>query len=295
MGKTTEINWCHHTFNPWRGCVKLSQACASCYASTWAKRTGKDIWGADKPREMASESYWRQPLNWDADAREAGERRRVFCSSLADVGEDRLDLVKPRERLMRLIRQTQNLDWLLLTKRPENMVPFFNWNIVDCRFEPGQWPTNVWVGTTIENQEWADKRLPYLARIKSVVRFVSVEPMLGRIMLQGERDGIVYNWLVEGGAKWVICGGESGGKARPMHPDWARELRDQCRDNRVPFLFKQWGEYGPDQDPGGKRAFALVKSGVMDGPTPMFRVGKKDAGRMLDGREWTQFPSRDAS
>jgi len=184
--------------------------------------------------------------------------------------------------------------FLILTKRPKSMLSFFN------TYESVNWPLpNVFLGVTAENQEQADKRIPVLLQIPAAVRFVSVEPMLGTVDITramygpdpegmnwfGFTDGIGY----EAGIQWVICGGESGPGARPMHPDWARSLRDQCQDAFVPFFFKQWGEYSPEFD--GKTKHTNCHSGAgMDEPCSMYCVGKKKAGRLLDGREWNEMP-----
>lgn len=274
MGANSGIEWTHHTFNPWRGCVKVSPACAHCYAETWAKRTGKPIWGPHTQREHAAESYWNGPRKWDAQALEAGERRRVFCASLADVFEDRNDVIAARLRLFSLIEATPNLDWLLLTKRPENMLRF-----APAKWEALGWPKNVWAGTTVENQEVSHARLTALSRVPAAVRFISAEPLLGPLEIQG--------WLGEGDIDWVICGGESGGKARPMQAEWARSLLEQCRTAGVPFLFKQWGEWAPF-------VRAVEQHDIVVRPLPdgqMARIGKTQAGRQLDGKTWDEYPA----
>lgn len=303
MGTNSAIEWTHHTFNPWRGCVKVSPACANCYAEVWAKRAGlKDIWGADAKRAHAAEAYWKKPLTWNDEAVSDGERRRVFCSSLADVFEDRIDLESERLRLFNVIWCTPGLDWLLLTKRPENIL-----RMVPPQWLQGSWPYNVWIGATVENQEWADKRIPHLLKVPAAVRFLSVEPMLGPIslrkwILQTACDDCTQRVMdsennhlhgrcrcgchPEIGIDWVICGGESGTKARPMSPAWARSLRDQCQKAGVAFHFKQWGEWAP---------FTWViengystRKPLEDGK--MARIGKARAGRVLDGRTWDEFP-----
>ena len=127
MGKLSKIQWCHHTFNPWWGCVNISPACDHCYAEAWAKRCGKQVWGKEAPRRFFGDRHWNEPLKWDRAAEKAGERHRVFCASMADVFEDRRDLDEPRARLYGLIEQTPNLDWMLLTKRPQvvgKLVPY---------------------------------------------------------------------------------------------------------------------------------------------------------------------------
>lgn len=321
MGQVTGIEWCHHTFNPWRGCTKVSPGCAHCYAETQSKRNPKVLgtWGPDGVRSMASESYWRLPVKWDAEAKAEGVRKRVFCASLADVFEDRPELEAPRQRLFDLILATPNLDWLLLTKRPNVMHDWLTGAGVFGDRNAHQWGDgwpNVWLGTSIEDQIRADDRVPQLLAIPAVVRFLSIEPLLGPIDLR--EWGYVYHgrnpvrkW--EGGKlNWIIVGGESGPGARPMHPDWARSIRDQCQAAQVPFFYKQWGEYAPDSvlppmQQGESRKFVIVRpdggdrihqsDGKFSGDSPqqcdewMYHVGKKAAGRLLDGKLWSEFPA----
>ena len=252
MGKDSGIEWTHHTFNPWWGCVKVSDACLHCYAEAWAKRVGQELWGVNSARRFFGDAHWREPIRWNAEAERSGERRRVFCSSMADVFEDRPDLEPHRARLWELIAATPMLDWLLLTKRPEHVEASVPWS---------EWPQNVWLGTTAESQKWADIRIDVLSKIPARVRFLSCEPLLGYVDLS--------RWLED--IDWVIAGGESGGKARPMQLAWARALRDQCTEAGVAFLFKQWGNWRPDGE-------------VME------RMSKKAAGRLLDDRTWDEYP-----
>ena len=189
---------------------------------------------------------------------------------MADVFEDRRDLDESRERLWELVESTPNLDWLLLTKRPE---------MIKCMTPWGNgWPTNVWMGTTVEDQDWAEERLDYLASVPAAVRFISAEPLLGPLNLT--------RWLGSG-IDWVITGGESGPKARPSSPSWFLKLMNQCMAAEVPFHFKQWGDWVPGQ--GISLAKARAEKAA-DGTT-MLRVGKKAAGRVLDGREWNELPA----
>lgn len=282
MGKNSGIEWTHHTFNPWWGCVKVSPACTHCYAESWAKRVGSQVWGIKSPRRFFSENHWKQPISWNREAEVRGERRRVFCASMADVFEDRRDLDAWRDRLWDLVAKTPWLDWLLLTKRPEHASGMTPWH--------GQWPDNVWVGTTVESQEWADKRVPVLARIPAVVRFLSCEPMLGPISL--------CRWLPNGGEvkgsseqaiHWVIAGGESGRGARPMHPAWVRDLRDQCVMAGVAFHFKQWGNWRP-LDAANQIASQRIELEHSGTRTIFVNMGKKKAGRDLDGMFWDELP-----
>jgi protein gp37 len=268
MGATTGISWCDATFNPWRGCTKISPGCAHCYAEAMSVRNPKVLgeWGDHGTRVIASESYWRQPLKWDREAREAGVRRRVFCASLADVFEIRADLVEPRQRLFDTIARTPNLDWLLLTKRPEAATAILQDHVFipndDGRWRVSAWEGmkfgllgNVWLGTTVENQEYADERIPILLQIPAAVRFLSVEPLLGPVDLErvySTSGGTQHNVgaLQPGRISWVICGGESGGKARPFDLAWARSIRDQCKAAGVPYFAKQMGSNAVD---GGRR------------------------------------------
>jgi protein gp37 len=156
MGKNSKIEWTHHTFNPWWGCTKVSPACKNCYAETWARRIGADIWGRSAPRRFFSDQHWRAPLAWNSEAQDEGVRRRVFCASMGDVFEGRTDLNEWRVRLWQLIEDTPWLDWLLLTKRPERALDYVPWDL--------EWPENVWVGTTVENQRWVDHRRKRLVK-----------------------------------------------------------------------------------------------------------------------------------
>lgn len=262
MAENSKIQWTDHTFNPWVGCQKISPACEHCYAEAWAKRTGQaGLWRG--VRRRTSEANWKLPLKWNREAAAQGIRKRVFCASLADVFEDH-EAIQPgwRADLGSLILATPCLDWLLLTKRPETvyrMMPDF-WVHFS---EPYALPQNVWIGTTVENQEYANKRIPDLLKIPARVRFLSVEPMLGAIDLHRIQDGdgftfdslsskhgigltVRFNGHSVGNLAetihWVIAGGESGAQARHSRMEWFRSLRDQCRRARVPFFMKQLGK-----------------------------------------------------
>lgn len=266
MGKNSRIEWTHHTFNPWWGCTKVSAACKHCYAEAWSKRVGQNIWGVKANRRFFGENHWLEPIKWNAQAQDEGIRCRVFCASMADVFEDRRDLDVWRKKLWDLIALTPELDWLLLTKRPEAVDRLVPWK--------NDWPRNVWLGTTVEDQESAEERLSHLAELPAVIRFISAEPLLGPLD--------VHSWLGST-IDWVIAGGESGARARPSSPSWFRSLRTQCNAARVPFHFKQWGDWvpAPNRTKHGSKA--------ADG-TVMLRVGKKAAGRLLDGVMWDGLP-----
>lgn len=286
MVENSKIEWTDHTFNPWTGCQKVSPGCDNCYAESWAKRSGLVKWGPGETRRRTSAAYWQQPLKWNRNAKRDGVRRKVFCASLADVFDNEADPVW-RAELWRLIALTPDLDWLLLTKRPQNIAKMLPLMPHEVSAWGDGWP-NVWLGTTAENQEEANRRIPHLLAVPAVKRFLSCEPLLGPVDLISSDLPGGYNEILPLGSKWmdrlgigegegqcidwVICGGESGPRARPMYINWARALRDQCQHAGVPFFFKQWGEWAPN---------------IQDRVT---RVGKKAAGAMLDGREWREFP-----
>jgi protein gp37 len=273
LGKNTTIEWTDHTFNPWWGCTKVSPACDHCYAEAWDKRTGGNHWGAHAERRTFSEKHWEEPLRWNRAAAAGGSQRRVFCASMADV----FDNAAPdgaRERLWQVIRATPRLDWQLLTKRPQNIVKMLpaNW---------GDGYGNVWLGTTAENQEEADRRIPHLLSVAVRVRFLSCEPLLGPISLRP-------TWLREQ-LHWIIAGGESGPKARPSNPEWFRSLRDQCVSAGVAFHFKQWGNWAPGNEKQGPSKKRIQLKGE-DGVQELIYLGKKVSGRELDGRTWDDLP-----
>lgn len=272
MGKNSHIEWTHHTFNPWWGCAKVSPACENCYAEAWAKRVGNKVWGVKAPRRFFGEDHWREPVKWNTEAQRLGVRYRVFCASMADVFENRSDLNEARSRLWTLIEATPMLDWLLLTKRPEHVLKLTRWG--------AEWPENVWLGTTVENQEWADKRMPHLLAVPAKTRFLSCEPLLGNVDLSA---------YLEKGKKpsihWIITGGESGPNSRPMNPEWVRGLRDFCRKAKIAFHFKQWGHWAPIE-----LLTKEQKNIIVVGDVEMAAAGKKVAGRLLDGRTWDELP-----
>lgn len=301
MGRETNISWCHHTLNAWEGCEKISPGCKNCYAATmnhWL-HAGEN-WGPGSARRFFGDEHWSKPLRWNNAARKAGERRRVFCNSIGDVFEDLPELVPHRARLWGLVKNTPDLDWLMLTKRPENFEHLLPWGANDPWF-------NVWLGVTAENDEYAKKRIPLLQKARAAKRFVSYEPALGPIdwdhhLPSGDPEN--RKWCEDGrfpgheygvdgddqhpadecmhcgsvrgeigrSIDWVIFGDESGRGRRPAELDWARTTRDACAESGVAFHFKQWcGE---------------LEDGV-DGD----RVKKKIHLPMLDGQRHAEFPS----
>lgn len=325
----TKIEWADYTFNPWVGCTKISPACDHCYAETWAKRAGHpELWQGQRRR--TSDANWKQPLKWDRAAKYSmsGRRPKVFCASLADVFDNQAD-PQWRSDLFQLIEDTPNLDWLLLTKRPQN-IERMSWP----RWDAG-WPRNIWLGTTVENQEQANLRIPHLLTVPTRIHFLSCEPLLGPLDLRNiqprDRDelnalaGFDFDQGLPGHAvDWVIAGGESGPKARLSHPDWFRSLRDQCADAGAAFFFKQWGEwllgkraqpFGAGRIDFGDGSHFEVLSDATDillccaedhhgEPARIWReywasgdgqllkkLGKKAAGRLLDGVEHNGMPA----
>ena len=273
MAKLSAIEWTHHTFNPWWGCVKVSPACTHCYAESLARRFDGGLWGRSASRRFFGEKYWREPIRWNAEARSTGVRRRVFCASMADVFEPRPDLNPWRHKLWDLIEQTPSLDWLLLTKRPGQIKRLYPW--------VKQPKANVWLGTTVESQLWADARIARLAAVDAAVRFLSCEPLLGAVDIE--------EWLASRKLDWVIAGGESGAGARPTHPNWIRSLRDQCARNKVPFHFKQWGHWAPSARGDDSRRVVELRDEYGEIETLSWRP-KKSSGRTLDGRTWDGYP-----
>ena len=310
MAVNTKIEWTDHTFNPWIGCTKVSPGCDHCYAENLMDtRMGVASWRPGAERVRTKEANWKMPLRWNAQAdafmAQHGRRQRVFCASLADVFDN---AVEPawRDDLWALIRETPNLDWLLLTKRIGNVL-----GMLPMDFNPHTYP-HVWLGATIVNQPEADRDITKLLAVNARVRFLSMEPLLGPVNLHAwlcthgdtaKPEQHIGSWCTprNDSVSWVIVGGESGPGARPMHPDWARSLRDQCEAAGVPFLFKQWGEWMPTIREGDTVKLVFEK-GAPHGPDqPAFhdwpdgqgaaRVGKKASGRLLDGRTWDGFPA----
>lgn len=272
MGEFTGIAWTDSTFNPWIGCTKVSPGCQYCYAEreTFVRKEkahGHILWGSASERHRTSEDYWRQPLKWNNEIWwQCGNcawrghlsfasssmncpmclthdalhhtRRRVFVASLADVFDPHPALDPWRSDLIDLIKNTPGLDWLMLTKRPElagEMLPTA-WNQ-----HRGGWPSNLWLGTSAEDQRYYDQRVPELMKLLVPVKFISLEPMLGPISIAREAELAPH---------WVIVGGESGPRARPFDWDWARAVRDTCLHNASPiaFFMKQGGGYPDKRD-----------------------------------------------
>jgi len=260
----TRIEWATHVWNPVTGCTPVSEGCDHCYARRMAKRlAGRCGYPADDPfRLTIHEDKIEEPLHWRK------RRPKVFVCSMGDLFHEGM----PWSVLMRIwnvMRRARDCKFIVLTKRPERMWEF----VVTANLVL----SNVWLGVTTETQERANKRIAVLLQIPAARRLVSVEPMLEPIDIviaanSGPALDVTRNWL-----DWVIVGGETGPGARPMHSEWVRSLRGQCLQTRVPFFFKGWGEWAPNK---------------LDSPdlAAMSRVGKRTAGRLLDGREWNEVP-----
>jgi protein gp37 len=245
----TKIQWARWTFNMWRGCVEVSPGCDHCYARELSKRNPAifGTWGVDGERVIAAESYWRMPLKWDRDT--AKDRRqahvdgqpfyrpRVFCASLADWLEQRRELVAPRERLASTIEATEELDWLLLTKRPQLFAKLCpeRWR---RHGQPDGIPDNVWFGFTAEDDERLRLRTHWAVQVHARVIFISAEPLLGPLPWL---EQALCDIMAAGAEPWVIVGGESGGGARPFAIEWCREIVQTCRRLGVPVFVKQLG------------------------------------------------------
>lgn len=275
MGQQTSIAWTHHTFNAWIGCAKISPGCAHCYAEPLANRIQRGLWGVHAQRRIASEDMWDQPHHWNRAAARAGQRRRVFCASMADVFEDRPDLVEPRKRLFELIDCTAHLDWLLLTKRPQHsasMLPEVDDGhggrlATAILGTPGKLVytrPNLWLGVSVENQKAAEERIPLLLQIPAAVRFLSVEPLLEPVDLTPWLDQqfrfptgpAAPSNQQRSALHWVIVGGESGSKARPCDLEWIRSVLFDATKVHVPCFVKQVGTNplcGPDLGQYGNR------------------------------------------
>lgn len=268
MGEKTGISWTHSTFNPWIGCTRVSPGCENCYAEAQMdKRWGRVKWGPGSPRVRTSPTNWRGPIRWNSQASpEAGVRQRVFCASLADwLDHDGIPWEWLAD-LLDLIAKCENLDWLMLTKRPHlwasRIAGVYDWAghnaggrarpgiALARRWLDGQAPGHVWLGTTVEDQRRAEERIPVLMGIPAALRFLSVEPLLGPLklpLLEPDTVDPVTGTIEGPGPRpdWVIVGGESGAQHRPMDLTWARDVVTACQAAEVPVFVKQLGGY-PD-------------------------------------------------
>ena len=319
MADNSAIEWTDATWNPIRArnkktgkvgwfCTHKSEGCRNCYAETWNMRLGTGL--PYKPGHLADVEIFLDrkmlevPLRWKRP-------RNIFTLSMSDLFGEFIEPAWVREIFDVMVRTPQHT-YQVLTKREDRMHDQMHelWDVP---------PPNVWLGVSIEDQTSADERIPVLLRTPAVVRFLSCEPLLGPIDLASPYTESEFNRLVRTeapwargsdtalpGITWVIVGGESGDAARPMHPAWVRDLRDQCAAAGVHFFFKQWGEWEPREQwsghLGGGRfepMVAIMPDGAevphdvvpQDvGGCRFARVGKRKAGRLLDGIEHNEVP-----
>lgn len=310
----TKIEWADRVWNPVTGCTKVSEGCRHCYAETMAKRFWKDRKFSDvqcHPDRLIQPMSWKKPS-------------RVFVNSMSDLFHPDVpfDFI---DQVFAVMQKSICHKFMILTKRPEQMKAYYDHLEGENRFRylesAYRWLemdppvvtmfpfSNIWLGVSVENQKAADERIPLLLKTPAAVRFLSCEPLLGPVDLwkfatREETFGSMYDhrgsypfyqhlafenkpMKYHEGIDWVIVGGESGSSARPMHPDWARSIRDQCDEAGVSFFFKQWGEWVPFEQ---VEFDSKEKIGIQIGDQSMVKVGKKNAGRLLDGREWNDFP-----
>lgn len=308
----TRIEWTDEVWNPVTGCTKVSQGCKHCYAERqWPRLNapGMPYAGRAFTDVQTHPERLDQPLRWKRP-------RRIFVNSMSDLFHEDvsfgfIDLV-----MVEMYKASQHT-FQVLTKRPERMLEYMR--SFECRRGIIPLPIpNVWLGVSVEDQATADERIPILLQTPAAVRWISAEPLLGRVDLCDqlgmwwnqtmqcfEATGHKINQAINGRGRidWVVCGGESGPKARPMHPVWPRSLRDQCLAAGVPFLFKQQGEFTHIVHANlgiqpklwvthdGRNATMEEAIGDRGCWTGMFRVGKKRAGRLLDGKLWDEYPA----
>jgi protein gp37 len=291
MAENSHISWTDNTHNEWIGCTKVSAGCDHCYAEREQdKRHHRAKWGKGNSRYRTSEANRKKPFVWNRQAEKEGRRIRVFTASLSDVFDEEVP-DEWRHELFATIRQTPHLDWLVLTKRLAKMRRYVEWSLGN-----GLLPSNIWWGCSVEGQTTANQRIPELLKLRQWVGdaplWLSIEPLLGPVDLSAIRHGSDPDLPIY--VDWVVVGGESGPSARPMQPGWPRSLRDQCVAEQIPFHFKQWGEWAPVEDGSllpGDRLFPKNDEAPSLSEDPvMRRVGKKAAGRLLDGKEWNEFP-----
>jgi protein gp37 len=319
MTKEHKISWLNmpgyqpETWNPIVGCSKVSPGCDNCYAERMANRltyalggigTGKnqDAWIGYS--DVISEGKWTGKTAFISSAInkpfQCKTPRMIFVCSMGDIFHKTVTTECFRRVLDVILKCRQHI-FVILTKRPENILPLMQrvgWGL--------PFPPNIWLGVTAENQEQANQRIPLLLQIPAAKRFVSIEPMLGPIELTEIRPDICKtitqnvlwgiaineNRSLRDGLPvldWVICGGESGSKARPMHPDWVRSVRDQCRNAGTPFFFKQWGEWISEY-PQGKNLGNMSQTYQYD--KTFYKIGRKTAGDLLDGEQYHEWPEK---
>jgi protein gp37 len=309
MAGNSAIEWTHKTWNPLAGCTRVSPGCDNCYAAKMslrlegmakaAEKAGKNPGGSAKyigvaTRNKQGTAVFNGTINLDHEALTQPLRWtkpvRIFVNSMSDLFHKDVPFSFV-EQVFAVMDKAPHHTYQVLTKRPERAVEFYR------QYYPQGTGEHIWMGTSVENQEVADERIPHLLKIPAAVRFLSCEPLLGPVDLtklcvdEWYHDclsgvGVLGGTGTDRVVHWVIVGGESGPNARPMHPDWARSIRDQCQATGVAFHFKQWGEWGFVPD-----GVLILKSDPIKTEDGSFvRFGKKVNGRKLDSREWNEFP-----
>ncbi len=310
----SKIEWTERTWNPIIGCSKVSEGCANCYAETMATRLSCNPKAPIEYQSVITNKKWNGTTELVRSALEIPLKRKkptiYFVGSMTDLFHESVK-TEWLDKVFWIMGMCSQHRFILLTKRPDLMQAYLNDakpHLIESRF---RFPfPNIILGVTAENQEQANIRVPVLLNTPAAARFVSIEPMLGAVDLQriqpaGKNYYIRYleglscdniDLYVEEKIDWVICGGESGPNARPMHPDWARSLRDQCKEASIPFFFKQWGEWAADGQvlSNGKTLNAspiTEKWDIFEDGQRIYRVGKKAAGNLLDGQEYSELPA----
>ncbi len=303
----SKIEWTDRVWNPVTGCTKVSQGCKNCYAETIANR----FWGDRKFTDVrCHEDRLEQPLHIKKPS-------MIFINSMSDLFHAKVSFEFIYEVINTIEFSPQHI-FQILTKRPERALEFAHWYREKRKGCP--LPRNIWLGVSVEDQETANERIPILLQVPAAVRWLSIEPMLGKInithFLSGWKDEYdnhflpieIYN-IIKNNNKidWVVVGGESGAHARPMHPEWVRSIRDQCKEYDIPFFFKQWGEWLPGERIGtsykrcdngeiygSNRDYERDNFGTnpdkYSGDLITLRIGKKKAGSLLDGKECKEYP-----
>ncbi len=312
----TKIQWADAVWNPTVGCSKKSTGCARCYAEIMANRLAHIPATAARYAGTTKDGWWTGKVNTFTESldepRHWKKPRTVFVDSMSDLFHERVPfafILCVYDIMMGCLQHT----FQILTKRPDRALEFYRyWEDLPIHAHGQYPPKNIWLGVSAENQQTADERIPILLQIDAAVRFVSCEPLLGPIDLARAGNNSCVEWHENGGIGWIIAGGETGPDARPMHPAWVHALRDQCQASGVPFFFKHWGEWLPDNQviEHNKRhwpRFSKAQFGTLDigGEwTPdvypakfpvgqqecMYRVGRRNSGDLLDGQAWHQPP-----
>lgn len=334
------IGWCQQTWVPYTGCDKISPGCEGCYAIRMSWRLAhnpktKHFYEGTVKKTAGGKLNWTGEIKENIPQLDKPLRTKkptiFFVNSMSDVFHEALTN-EQIDDIFQIMSMCPQHIFQVLTKRHEHMLKYFQWKMFGHGHKYKEWPLkNVWLGVSVENQKYADMRIPMLLQVPASVRFLSCEPLLGSINFnftdfpagmkwrsKNYLTGILRdeNGFIERGAgiDWVICGGESGPDARPIHPYWVEMIKTACEEAKVPFYFKQWGEFAPGSTAASNKSYAVLLDGryapyselTMQSkplgltvgewnnllPNTMTRVGKHNAGRLLDGKEYSEFPEQ---